>query len=227
MNTQPPEKQYLHPQGLLQIHSIFYTIQGEGPYSGRPAVFVRLSGCNLQCPLCDTDYTSERRMVGPVGLVELVNECNVAASLVVITGGEPFRQNIVPATNALLDAGYQVQVETNGTLVLYDFPFDRATVVCSPKTGSLAKGLRVDAFKYVMQAGQIDSDGLPLTALAHPAHLRTARPYEAFNGPVYVQPADITGEPFETDANLEACIASCKEHGYTLGIQIHKMIGEE
>src|SRR3954467_9071958 len=42
----------------LSIHSIFYTLQGEGPYSGCPAVFMRLAGCNLQCPGCDTDYTS-------------------------------------------------------------------------------------------------------------------------------------------------------------------------
>ena len=69
MNQQAPEKQQLRGDGLLAVHSIFYTIQGEGPFAGETAVFVRLAGCNLQCPLCDTDYTSDRRMVGPMGLV--------------------------------------------------------------------------------------------------------------------------------------------------------------
>jgi len=50
MNQQPIEKQFLHPKGDLEVHSIFLTIQGEGPFTGQRAVFVRLAGCNLQCP---------------------------------------------------------------------------------------------------------------------------------------------------------------------------------
>lgn len=232
MNQQSIEKQDHNPNGILDFHSIFYTIQGEGIHVGRPAIFVRLFGCNLQCPLCDTDYTSERKLIGPAGLVELVQEINVAATLVVITGGEPFRQNITPAVEALLAAGFQVQIETNGTLYQPGFPYDRADVICSPKAGSLAKGYidhpeAIKAFKYVLQAGRIAPDGLPTLALAHPASPMVARPPEGFEGVVYLQPAD-EGEAYDflNDDNLACCVASCMQHGYTLGIQLHKLIGE-
>ena len=61
-NTQPAEKQVKSSGLILAINSIFYTIQGEGPFAGSPAVFVRLAGCNLQCPMCDTEYTSRQQM---------------------------------------------------------------------------------------------------------------------------------------------------------------------
>ena len=55
INKQPIEKREPSYEGTLQVHSIFKTIQGEGPFCGTPCVFVRLAGCNLQCPACDTD----------------------------------------------------------------------------------------------------------------------------------------------------------------------------
>jgi len=233
MNNQPISKQTHHQQGTLEIHSIFYTIQGEGPYTGHPAVFVRLVGCNLQCPLCDTDYTSQSFWFNPERLLDKVRETNQAATLVVITGGEPFRQNLIPAVTLLLDSGFAVQIETNGTYYQEGFPYDRAIVVCSPKAGKLAKGLRdnphsVHAFKYVAQAGKIAHDGLPMLALEHPATPMVARPPEAFSGLVYLQPVDEGWEnPSSNSDNLAACVDSCKTHGYTLCIQIHKLIGEE
>lgn len=231
MNQQPIEKQSLHGKGILEVHSIFYTIQGEGPFAGRPAVFVRLAGCNLRCPLCDTDYTSNRRLVGPFGLVELVDEVNEAAHLVVITGGEPFRQNITAAVNALLDAGFQVQIETNGTLYLPGFPYDRVTTVVSPKAGTINRQLvehpgAIAALKYVMQGDSCAPDGLPLLALAHPSSPQVARPPAAFPGTVYLQPADEKDEA-KNSANLLAVVESCLDNGYTLGVQLHKIINKE
>lgn len=232
MNQQAPEKQLLRSDGLLAVHSIFYTIQGEGPFAGDAAVFVRLAGCNLQCPLCDTDYTSDRRMVGPMGLVELVDAINAQATLVVITGGEPFRQNIAPATKALLEAKYRVQIETNGTLYLEGFPYDEVTIVCSPKAGAInarlaerMDGLK-DAFKYVLRRAETGVDGLPTVALAHPAHPMLARPPEGFTGRVFLQPCDEQSNLINSE-NLSACVDSVLTHGYTLGIQIHKLIGKE
>ena len=231
MNQQLIEKQDLHDGGILAVHSIFYTIQGEGPFVGRPAVFVRLAGCNLQCPLCDTDYTSERRLCGPVGLLELVKEVNHAATLVVITGGEPFRQNITPAVKELLAAGFTVQVETNGTLYLPGFPYDLVTTVCSPKAGTLNRQLiehrgAIAALKYVMQADSVAPDGLPALALAHPASPQVARPPASFAGVVYIQPADEKDEA-RNASNLAAAIDSATSHGYTLGVQLHKIINKE
>ena len=231
MNQQPIEKQSIHAKGILEVHSIFYTIQGEGPFAGYPAVFVRLAGCNLRCPLCDTDYTSGRRLVGPVGLLELVNEVNEKAKLVVITGGEPFRQNITPAVNTLLNAGYAVQIETNGTLYQEGFPYEAVTTVVSPKAGTINRQLvehpgAIAALKYVMQADCCAPDGLPALALAHPAAPQVARPPAAFPGVVYLQPADEKDE-IKNAANLSAVVESCLDNGYTLGIQIHKIINKE
>ena len=238
MNTQPTERRFSTVAGLLEVHSLFYTIQGEGPFAGRPAVFVRLAGCNLKCPLCDTDYTSNRICYWPSNLIGRVKATNKAATLVVITGGEPFRQNLVPFVEMLLHNGFTVQIETNGTIYDPFFPYAETTVVCSPKTGKLALGYEADpaaikAFKYVAQAGKMGSDGLPLLALGHSATPQVARPPEAFNGEVFLQPADeqggriLVGHSIANGNNLEACIASCKQHGYTLGIQIHKLIGEQ
>ena len=62
-NQQLADKPVLNETGLsLQVNSIFYTIQGEGPFAGRPAIFIRLAGCNLQCPGCDTEYTKRQTM---------------------------------------------------------------------------------------------------------------------------------------------------------------------
>jgi organic radical activating enzyme len=231
MNQQPIEKQHLRANGMLEVHSIFYTIQGEGPFGGVPAVFVRLSGCNLRCPLCDTDYTSQRRLVGPLGMVELVKEVNRTATLVVITGGEPFRQNITPAAEALLDAGFRVQVESNGTLYLPGFPYDRVATVVSPKAGTINKSLAehqeaIYAMKYVLQAGFRAPDGLPSTCLAHPAAPMVARPPASFKGHLFLQPADEKDEA-KNAANLSEAVESCLDNGFILGIQIHKIINKE
>jgi len=232
MNNQRTEK--LRSCGAsLELHSVFYTIQGEGPYAGQPAVFVRLAGCNLQCPGCDTDYTSHRELISVFALTVKIKAVNKAATLVVITGGEPFRQGqaLANLTEELLSLGYRVQVETNGSLYEQKFPYHKAMVVCSPKSGSLASLYyrypnSIAAFKYVAMACQIAPDGLPTLALEHSASPQVARPPEDFNGPVFLQPMD-EGDPIANARNLDACVASCKQHGYTLGIQIHKLIGEE
>ena len=241
MNQQPTEKQrlkrdeFLIKPRTLEVHSIFHTIQGEGPFVGTPSVFVRLAGCNLQCPLCDTDYTSIRDEYKIDELVRAVNLARQAdnakgTTLVVITGGEPFRQDITFHVWALLDAGYRVQIETNGTLFIPDFPYDQVTVVCSPKTGKINAQLapHITALKYVIRAGEVMADGLPALALGHAAHPRVARPPQGFKGTVYVQPCDeaaaplppghmmLPSEPYQR--NLEACIKSALTHGYTLGI---------
>jgi organic radical activating enzyme len=230
-NTQPIEKQTLHNHSTLDVHSLFYTIQGEGPFAGHPAVFVRLAGCNLQCPMCDTDYTSDRSMVDAHVLAakcyQLANPNRaVSKTLVVITGGEPFRQNLREFVVHLLNDGFLVQIETNGTLY-QNLPWcEDLTIVCSPKTGSINKDLlpHIDAFKYVLSADSISPfDGLPTKALDHPNSGRVARPPTGFSGTIYLQPIDNHGGVLLTE-HLDACVKSCMTHGYTLGLQLHKLI---
>ena len=248
LNNQPIEKR-VHKADRLDVHSIFYTIQGEGPFSGYPAVFVRLAGCNLQCPLCDTEYTEGRKAMtnGEIlnDLRRLLAEAEVPSGqsrLVVISGGEPFRQPIGPLIADILHAGYAVQIETNGTLPPpkgYDWTFRPAAeyedargtafIVCSPKSGKLNPKIVELAccFKYVLSAdSQHHEDGLPLTALGHSAHPMLARPPMGWRRPIYLQPADHQ-DPEINNANEAAVVKACLKHGYTLQLQTHKYLGLE
>lgn len=227
MNTQLAEKKVFSENGDLEVHSIFKTIQGEGPFSGHRAIFLRLAGCNLQCPLCDTDYTSGREFLSVQNVLSRINDlCKEQSYLVVITGGEPFRQNIYPIASALLSNGYLVQVETNGSLY-QDLPFE-VTVVCSPKTGSIHPALqqRISAYKYVLHADEVCADGLPLRALNHPVNVQLARPSIHYSGPVYLQPVDV-GDEVENKRHLAAVLRSVLKHGHTLCLQTHKIVGLE
>lgn len=229
MNTQKPSRVERREDGWLRIHSIFDTIQGEGPFAGRPATFIRLTGCNLQCPMCDTEYTEEYFFGPPEDLHSLITIGFPFRRLIVITGGEPFRQNITPFVNLLALAGYTVQVETNGTLPPPEnFPWGQVTVVCSPKTGKINEDVRINAnaFKYVLSHDDVAVDGLPIHALGHPLGLKpcVARPPLLSRAKIYVQPAD-TGHVSLNSKNMKACVASVMEHGYTLSVQIHKIVG--
>lgn len=240
MNEQPIEKK--SDDDLLQIHSIFYTIQGEGPFSGSPAVFIRLAGCNLQCPGCDTDYTSIRRGFTPDAIVNIAGQTFKALhvhsprnGLAVITGGEPFRQEIGILINKLIDYGFYVQVESNGTLpppdrLIFSREIDHrsgAYLVLSPKTGKINPYAARAAccYKYVLSADSVDqTDGLPIKVLGNGTEsMRVGRPPDAMK-PVYLQPADAL-EPHMTQANLNACLFSCLKFNYILCLQTHKLVG--
>lgn len=229
VNEQPIEKKSYSDDFTLQIKEIFPTVQGEGPFTGHRAVFVRLTGCNLQCPGCDTDYTSVRDVMTPSEIVNNVRELMPQGALVVITGGEPFRQNITPLCRLLILNGYAIQVETNGTLPPPPSMPSSVVVVCSPKAGKINRTTAsiAHAFKYVMAADSMDvEDGLPTLALAHSAKPRVARPPEGNTRPVYLQPMD-SKEDHINWSNLQACVESCMEYGHILQLQVHKIIDME
>lgn len=234
LNRQPIEKKVHREDGLVEVHSIFYTIQGEGPFCGTPSLFVRLAGCNLQCPFCDTEYTSSRMVMTPLEVVEQAQISMPKGGLVVITGGEPFRQNLTQLLWALRGAGYYIQIETNGTLPPSDFPYSQdigarngAYIVCSPKTGKVHPQVWAQACcaKYVMDADEVGVDGLPVTALGHTANPQLARPPILWERHmIYLQPMD-EQDYEENQRNIDAVRESCMEHGYNLQLQIHKLIG--
>jgi len=104
---------------LYPINQIFYSLQGEGFYAGRPAVFIRLSGCNLKCPWCDTNHTkhekmSEEQIVQMVG--ELLPQRWPPFVLIVITGGEPTLYDLNPLLTelTLMLSPNEIAIETNG-----------------------------------------------------------------------------------------------------------------
>jgi 7-carboxy-7-deazaguanine synthase len=154
----------------MGARSFLYTLQGEGPFAGQPAVFVRLAGCNLSCFWCDTEFESSTWRPRFEGADSRYRESTRPpfCQLIVLTGGEPFRQNIAPLLekHACFERqAHVVQIETNGTLYVELPESKRIHIVCSPKTASLNQRLlpKISSYKYLIAAGQYDSaDGLPI-----------------------------------------------------------------
>lgn len=116
---------------MLQLAEIFYSIQGEGLFTGTPAVFIRLAGCNLSCSFCDTDY-SVKFFAGVDDVLARVQQAAGACPTVILTGGEPLAQRETPALiEALVRNGRRVHIESNGT-VYTDLPSD-VWLCVSPK----------------------------------------------------------------------------------------------
>ena len=107
---------------MLRVNEIFHSIQGESTHAGRPCVFVRLTGCNLRCVWCDTAYAfHEGKSLTVNDILERV--ASYGCELVEITGGEPLLQaEAIDLMNALLAGGYEVLLETGGSLPVDQVP---------------------------------------------------------------------------------------------------------
>lgn len=109
----------------MQITEIYKSLQGESTYAGLPCVFVRLTGCNLRCSWCDSEYTFQGgRKMDIKEVLSEVARLSPGGGLVEITGGEPMLQEreVVPLMRALLDDGYKVLLETSGERPLERVP---------------------------------------------------------------------------------------------------------
>ena len=103
---------------MLALAELFYSVQGEGTWTGTPAVFVRLAGCNLACRFCDTDYAT-KAFASVTEIVARVRELGGDCPMVVLTGGEPFVQRETSDLIAALRVdGRRVHVESNGTVAV-------------------------------------------------------------------------------------------------------------
>ncbi len=107
---------------MLKINEIYKSIQGESSHTGLPCVFVRLTGCNLRCSYCDTEYAfyegKEMTLKEVVGAVDRFGN-----SLVELTGGEPLMQKeVYPLMQTLLEKNYNVMLETGGSLPINEVP---------------------------------------------------------------------------------------------------------
>lgn len=230
----------------LAITSIFYTIQGEGPFSGSPALFIRLAGCNLACTFCDTEFEQGIDKPRPVG--EIVASITQRFQpqrrrLVVITGGEPLRQDIGLLCEKLLEAGTEmIQIETAGTVwqpsLAPIYESGKLTIVCSPKTPGVHAEVmaRCSHWKYIIQAGRVSvEDGLPNYG-TQPGnlgkHQRLFRPFGrlgyrlGITDTVWVSPCDDYDTAKNKD-NLELVTQIALHHGYRVSLQTHKLLGVE
>ena len=128
---------------MLKVNEIFHSIQGESSHAGRPCVFVRLTGCNLRCTWCDTEYAFYE---GEDLTVDQVLERVVAygCRLVEVTGGEPLMQpGAIELMERLLKDGYEVLLETGGSLPINQVPRDVIKIVDfkAPSSGMMKKNL--------------------------------------------------------------------------------------
>jgi len=126
---------------MKKINEIFYSIQGEGFFTGTPAIFVRFSGCNLNCDFCDTQHQQGKEMSDEEILATI---SQYPAKHLVLTGGEPSLFIDFNFVQFFKNAGYFIQIETNGT---HPLPENIDWVTCSPKENLLLQ--EADELKVV------------------------------------------------------------------------------
>jgi 7-carboxy-7-deazaguanine synthase len=249
LNSQPAERP-AEPGADFEIVDVWETLQGEGPMLGRPATFIRTAGCNLQCPLCDTDYTTNRRAVSAEVLIEEIEKSRNGVKfpanwLIVFTGGEVFRQPHMQLAYVLCklqahftkkDIDLTIQIETNGSLEISEHLSTilralEVLIIISPK--GRIKTFWYDPewrelvyFKYI--GGQVSSYdekiGLPGSALGRLAAVSLPSGYAVMNNRVFLQPTDYHNEA-ESEASRQAAVAACIKNGWRYTPQIHKQLG--
>lgn len=155
---------------VLQLTEIFYSLQGEGTYTGTAAIFVRLAGCNLSCSFCDTDYAL-KSLITVDQTLSAIRTLTTECRMVIITGGEPFIQKeTIDLIHTLERYGYKVHVESNGTTEI-ELP-DSVWLTVSPKTRvSPRMASRANEAKLIVD-GSIQTDWLELFPRTTPVFLQ-------------------------------------------------------
>jgi 7-carboxy-7-deazaguanine synthase len=213
-----------------QVKEVFYTLQGEGRNAGRAAVFCRFAGCNLWsgreadrasavCRFCDTDFVGTNGTLGgsyasAAALADVVaqawpgsgTERNTPERFVVLTGGEPLLQVDAALVDALHAQGFQIAVETNGTI---EAPAGLDWICVSPKAGAPLKQRHGHELKVVVPQPGLDLDELGRLPFDH--H--------------YVQAMDSADAAAKAHA-MHWAVDWCMTHPqWVLSVQTHKVLG--
>ena len=205
-----------------QVKEIYYTLQGEGARAGRAAVFLRFAGCNLwtgreedrataTCQFCDTDFVGTSGPGGgkfsrPDALAAAVAEkwpAGQGKPYVVCTGGEPLLQLDAALIQALHDKGFEIAIETNGTLLP---PAGIDWICVSPKAGADLVLKRGNELKLVYPQAGAEPENYASLAFAH----------------FFLQPMDSPAREANTTAAARYCLAHPQ---WRLSLQTHKLIG--
>ena len=212
-----------HAGDFLDVQEIFPTLQGEGPFVGQGAIFIRLGGCNLKCNFCDTEFDSFQNFSLTDILQKVVelaknSQQKIVRKLVVITGGEPMRQPIEKLCKELISLNFLVQIETNGT-IFRELPL-QVKIICSPKISNHKYHIlrpdilpKIDALKFIISASNEDYSRVGEVGQSSRQDIA-----------IYVQPMDEYDEK-KNQENLQKCLYLCEENGYFLSLQTHKIIG--
>ncbi|MDH3435061.1 MAG: 7-carboxy-7-deazaguanine synthase [Gammaproteobacteria bacterium] len=208
------------------VKEIYYTLQGEGAQTGRPAVFLRFAGCNLWsgreqhraeavCRFCDTDFVGtdgpgggkfdSARALADAVAAKWPQDAGAHNAYVVCTGGEPLLQLDTAAVEALHASGFEIAVESNGTLAA---PAGIDWLCISPKGSAALKQCSGHELKLVYPQQEAEAQPERFVNLAF--------------GRFCLQPCDDA----ELAANTRAAIEYCLEHPqWQLSLQTHKLIG--
>jgi organic radical activating enzyme len=190
---------------MLALAETFYSVQGEGTWTGTPAIFVRLAGCNLNCRFCDTDY-SLKEYASVENVVARVRELGGACRTVILTGGEPLAQR---ESSALIDAlrhdGRRVHIESNGSIAV-DLPADVWLTVSPKERLDPRMAARANEVKLIVD-GRVPLEWLDAFA--------------GRNVPTFLQPEG------NKAANIALALEAAKAlpERVRLGLQTHKFIG--
>lgn len=190
---------------MRKINEIFYSIQGEGYHSGKPAIFIRFSGCNLRCPFCDTKH-QDGVMMSDKEILDTV--CQYPAKLVVLTGGEPSFFIDELFVQMLKDADKYVAIETNGT---HELPNNLDWVTVSPKSDFCENATPIikecDEVKAVFRFQSNIAWYLNIKARYH-----------------YLQPCDMGDEKLNKEI-LQGTIDTClKDARWRISLQTQKIL---
>ena len=226
----------------IPVHQTWATIQGEGPFSGLPAVFIRISGCHLACTFCDTSWDDENDPLLPMDQVaaEMTSLWQRTVGpgvrpLFIFTGGEPTRVELGPLIKEIirLEPRARCQIETAGSFWRDIMSHQSVSTVVSPKTSFVHPHVEqiACAYKYVIRStdqfhptlgipmSSTQVEGGLLVGLATPAkHLA--------GGDIYLSPCDEQNDSLNA-ANMAACVDLAMRYGYRVQLQVHKYLGLE
>lgn len=230
----------------LLVNEIFETIQGEGSFTGTPSIFVRLQGCPVGCPWCDTQHTwdllPEKQVSEDIillksadsptyfdttstALLALLDKQGYTANHIVITGGEPCMYDLTELTSTAIAKGHSVQIETSGTYEVKCHPDTWVTV--SPKINMkagmpiLSQAMqRANEIKHpIAMQKHIDELDALLVSENMPTRLTSVK--DSRQMLVYLQPIS------QQTRATELAISTCIDRNWKLSVQLHKYIGVE
>lgn len=204
---------------MLRISEIFHSIQGEGPNSGKPVVFLRLAGCNLRCKWCDTPYALESKQGEEIGAADIVKEIkSFNTNHLVVTGGEPMIQqnDLKEVLKELSD--YFVEIETNG---VFESSIDEYInqYNCSPKlsaSGNEESKLKLLPSDKTWYKFVIDDETDFFDSIAYMTE------YDIPQDRAQMMPQGSTAE--ESRKNSLWLVEKCIEHGYNFCPRVHILL---
>jgi len=204
----------------MKVNEIFYSIEGEGIRAGMPCVFIRLHGCNLNCSYCDTRYSCEGEDYSVMSVQQILDELEFYhCPNITVTGGEPLiHDGINTLLKALMIKGYNVNVETNGSIVP-EVEGPIYTVDFKTKCSGMSDKMNVEAFKV------LDSEDVVKFVVASVDDLEQALSFVEENdirANIFVSPVFGKIELVQ----IADFLKNHKLYNWRMQIQLHKYIWE-